>query len=603
MRDFVKLTHKLLDGHHLIFYFTMFLQLLVGFLSVLQTFLIKVLVDTIEGVAMLDEAAALEKAVILMLTGGRGNQYLYDNGAYILPTAMISVAAIYALSMFLRIWTRSYFSSDFTASAQKITFAHIGRLPYEEYKKSKEGDLLQTATRDLNVYREFMAMGINNITWALWMVVFCFSVLMSISWKMTLVSVSLFPILFIYSIALTGHVRKLYRASDDSEAVLTDKISENLASVRIVKAFNNETYEISEFSKSLKDYKEKFLAWKKFNSFYFSSSDIFIFASKVLALVWGIYLVFIGEINAGTLVVALLYVNMMVWPVREAAQTLANIGQVFASADRIRGLLNKPLEDLESGEKPEIKGNIVFDDVSFSYPDGNHDMISNVSFSIKTGETVAIMGKTGSGKSTLVLLLTRLYDYDSGSIKIDGVELKDIQKGHLRKNVVPVLQDPFLFSRSIEENIKIARPEATNQEVRFASRNAGVEKTIDSFKNGYNTTVGEKGVTLSGGQKQRVAIARTLITNAPVLIFDDSLSAVDTKTDLEIRTRLKENVGTSTTFIITHRIASAKTADRIIVLDEGKIAENGTHEELMKNNGLYHRLATIQEKMEVSYGK
>ncbi len=603
MRDFVKLTHKLLKGNRLIFYFTMFMQLLVGFLSVLQTFLIKVLVDTIEGVERLNEAAALEKFVINVLTGGKGNQYLYDNGAFILPTAMISLAAIYALTMFLRMWTRAYFSSSFNAFAQKTTFTHIGRLPYEEYKKSKEGDLLQTATRDLKVYREFMAMGINNITWALWMVIFCFSILMSISWKMTLVSVSLFPLLFIYSIALTGHVRKLYRAADDSEAILTDKISENLASVRIVKAFNNETYEISEFDKSLNDYKKKFLSWKKFNSFYFSSSDIFIFASKVLALLWGIYLIYIGEINAGTLVVALLYVNMMVWPVREAAQTLANIGQVFASSDRISGLLKKPLEDLESGLKPEIKGNIIFDNVSFSYPDGDHDMIRNVSFSVNEGETVAIMGKTGSGKSTLVFLLTRLYDYDSGSIKVDGVELKDIQKEHLRKKVVPVLQDPFLFSRSIEENIKIARPEATNKEIRFASRNAGVEKTIDSFKDGYNTTVGEKGVTLSGGQKQRVAIARTLITNAPVLIFDDSLSAVDTKTDLEIRTRLKENVASSTTFIITHRIASAKTADKIIVLDDGEIEEIGNHEELMKNNGLYHRLATIQEKMGVSYGE
>lgn len=600
MKTFFRLTHKLLKGMHFLFYFQIVLQLFVGLFSVLETFLVKVLVDTIEGVEKLNEAAALEKFMIFLMTGGRGNQYLYDNGRYLLPTALIVIAVAYVLIMFLRMWMRAYFSAKFNAHVQEVVFYHIDRLPYEEYKKSKEGDLLQTATRDLKVYREFMANGMSNITWALWMVVFCFSILMSISWKMTVVSVSLFPALFIYSMLLTGHVRKLYRKADDSEAYLTDKVSENLASVRIVKAFNNELYEISSFDRALKDYREKFLSWKKFNAFFFSSSDVFIFASKVLALLWGVYLVYLGDINSGTLVVALLYVNMMVWPVRDAAQTLSNFGQIFASADRIQSLLDKPLEDLETGSKPQITGNIEFKNVSFSYPDASEAMIHDVSFSVKAGETIAIMGKTGSGKSTLVLLLTRIYDYTSGSILLDGVELKEIQKEYLRRKVVPVLQDPFLFSRSIEDNIKIATPLASDEEMRFASRNADVEKTIDSFKEGYQTKVGEKGVTLSGGQKQRVAIARTLMTKAPILIFDDSLSAVDTKTDLEIRTRLKENVKGSTTFIITHRIASAKTADKIIVLDEGRIEEIGKHDDLIKQNGLYRRLADIQEKMEVA---
>lgn len=599
MRGFFKTSWHLLKGTRFLFFFQLFLQLFVGLGSILNTFLIKVLVDTIEGVEQLDKAEAFERAVVFLLTGGRGNQYLYDNGKYILPTAMIVLASVYGLSLFLRIWMRAYFSMQFNAHVQKEVFSHIQRLPYDQYKTSKEGDLLQTATRDIMVLRKFIAMDSANITWAVWMVVFCSIILFGLSWKMTLVSVSLFPILFLYSLLLTNHVRKLYRATDDSEAALTDKVSENLASVRIVKAFNNELYEISSFEGSLRDYRNKFLSWKRFNAFFFSSSDIFVFASKVIALLWGVYLVYLREINAGTLVVALLYVNMMVWPVREAAQCLANMGQNIASADRIQLLLDKPSEDLETGLMPKIEGNIVFENVSFHYPDSKGATIKNVTFSVKKGETVAIMGKTGSGKSTLLLLLTRLYDYDSGSIRIDGVELKEIQKRYLRKKVVPVLQDPYLFSRSIEANIRIANPKASEEEIRYAAKNADVDHTVQGFKEGYATIVGERGVTLSGGQKQRVAIARTLITKAPILIFDDSLSAVDTKTDFEIRENLRKNASEATTFIITHRVASAKSADKIIVLENGTIGEMGSHEELLEKEGLYRRIAEIQSRMEV----
>jgi ATP-binding cassette subfamily B protein len=207
------------------------------------------------------------------------------------------------------------------------------------------------------------------------------------------------------------------------------------------------------------------------------------------------------------------------------------------------------------------------------------------------------MGKTGSGKSTLSLLLTRLYDYTSGSIKIDGVELKDIQKAYLRRNVVPVLQDPFLFSKSISENILMANKKATKEEVQRAARIAAIDDTITKFKDGYDTAVGEKGMSLSGGQKQRVAIARTIISNAPVLIFDDSLSAVDTETDLAIRQNLKEWEKNTTTLIITHRVSTARDADLIVVLEDGRVSEMGTHDELLKQPGLYQRIATIQGKM------
>ena len=347
------------------------------------------------------------------------------------------------------------------------------------------------------------------------------------------------------------------------------------------------------------DYRHKFIHWRKMSSFFFSSSDIFVFGAKTLSLIFSLYLCFQDpvEVSPGTVVLAVTYVNMMVWPLRDVATILSNLGQSLASVDRINKILDEPIEDTTSGVTTPIHGNIVFDHTGFSYEDNKTAVIHDISFEIKAGQTVAIMGKTGSGKSTLSQLLTRLYDYTSGSIKVDGVELKDIQKAYLRRNIVPVLQDPFLFSKTIYENIRLANKKATMEDVKWAANIASVDATIASFKDGYDTPVGEKGVTLSGGQKQRVAIARTIMSNAPVLIFDDSLSAVDTETDLAIRSHLKQLKNNTTTILITHRVSTAKDADLIVVLDEGRVAEIGTHDELVAKPGLYQRIYEIQSRM------
>ena len=308
------------------------------------------------------------------------------------------------------------------------------------------------------------------------------------------------------------------------------------------------------------------------SSFFFSSSDIFIFSSGALALIYSLYLVYIGEITSGTLVISYSFINMMVWPLRNTATSLSNLGQVQASADRIKTLLDEKEEDIVSGDTLQINGDIEFKNVSFSYPDEKEvQVLDNVSFKIKKGQSVAILGKTGSGKSTLLLLLTRLYDPTSGNIYIDGKDIKSISKECIRKQIVPVLQDPFLFSKTIKDNISISNKDATEEDIKKATRIASLSKTIESFEKGYETPVGEKGVTLSGGQKQRVAIARTIVSKAKVMIFDDSLSAVDAKTDLEIRQKLATLDTNPTKIIITSRINSAKTSDFIIVLDKGKV--------------------------------
>lgn len=595
MKSLWKTLKQMIKGTGVVYFFNFVFQLLTVCTSVFTTFLIKVLLDSFTK--DLDKAQYLEKMIVDMLTSGNGAQYLYDHMS-ILPIAIAVTAAIAFLLSMARMLLRFRASSSINKKMQLSLFEQLEHQPFAYYKKTKSGDLIQTCTRDVDVLRRFIMMDMNQFAYTIFIVVICFSILFDLSWKLTVVSLSILPFMFVYSFFLIKEVRKRYRLTDDSEANMTEKISENLAAVRIVKAYNAENHEIAQFEERLKDYEGKFRSWRVFSSFFFSSSDIFIFLSRNIALIYSLYLAIAGEITAGTVAIAFMFVNMMVWPLRSSATCLSNLGQVIASSDRMQALLESPIEDIETGETPKIEGDIVFDHVSFAYPDEPTRMvIDDVSFTLKAGQTLAILGKTGSGKSTLSQLLTRLYEPSGGKIYLDGHDIETIAKGYLRTQVVPVLQDPFLFSKTVIDNIRLAKVGASEEEVKHAAYLASVQATIESFPKGYLTPVGEKGVTLSGGQKQRVAIARTLLSGAPILIFDDSLSAVDTATDLEIRTHLKNLGRKLTTILITHRIMSAKDADLIIVLNDGKIEEMGTHEQLLKREGTYRRIANIQEKL------
>ena len=291
----------------------------------------------------------------------------------------------------------------------------------------------------------------------------------------------------------------------------------------------------------------------------------------------------------------------MIWPVRQLGRILTDLGKMQVAIDRIQEILEEETEfPAEEGLKPEIKGEISFNKVSFAYGDGQ-PVLRNVSFRVKRGQTVAVLGPTGSGKSTLVHLLTRLYDCQGGSIEIDGYDIKEIDKKWLRKHVGLVLQEPFLFARTIKENIAFANPAAGENDIYEVARIAAVHEFIEEMEEGYDTPVGERGVSLSGGQKQRIAIARTLIRNCPILIFDDSLSAVDTETDLQIRKALQERSKETTTFIISHRINTLSMADLILVLEDGEIAQMGSHEELIRQEGMYRRIWEIQNSIAEVY--
>ena len=587
---YLKLLYRFTEGHrarYLLSFVILFFALLFLLLS---TFMTKVLVDTLLVVPP-------SGPVDTFLTNLFGGQAFLRDNLWLFTVIVIGLGVSRAFMFFSRLIIRGLMDVDLGKKIQLELFYHIERLPYSYIKKNKSGDLIQTCTRDLDIVRRFLVRQINSIIYTIFLTSIAFGLLLTVSWQIAVSSTIVLPFMFLYSYFLIKRVRKLFRVTEDSDGLVSAKIEETLSGIRLVKAYNNEPYEIKDFDDHLFDYRKKFIRWRLVSSFFFSSTDILVFGQIALTTAFGLYLTVIGTITTGSLVVALQFVSMVVWPVRDVAMTLSNLAQAMASIDRLNLILNQPLEEIEAGERPEVKGAISFENMSFHYDDSDEVFIKNFSLEIKPGETVAIMGKTGSGKSTLSHLLTRLYDYTSGSIKVDGVELKTIAKEHIRRQIATVLQEPFLFSKTIINNLKIANNNATAEDIQKAAQIADIHQSIINFKDGYDTRVGEKGVTLSGGQKQRLVIARTIISKAPILVFDDSLSAVDTETDINIRSALKQRQEQSTTLIITHRVATAKDADKIVILDNGKISQIGTHETLIREDGLYKRIFEIQTRM------
>jgi len=587
---YLKLLYRFTKGYRKRYLLSFLILFFALFFLLLANFSTKILVDTLQGI---EPSGPIDR----FLTSLLGGQVFLRTNLWVLAVFILFLGGARALMFFSRLLIRGFMDVNLGKDIQLDLFYHIERLPYSYIKKNKSGDLIQTCTRDLDIVRNFLVRQVNSIVYTIFLTTIAFNILLTVSWQIAVSSTIVLPFMFLYSLVLIKRVRKLFKVTEDSDGLVSAKIEETLSGIRLVKAYNNETYEIQDFKDHLIDYKKKFIKWRLTSSFFFSSTDILVFGQIALTSAFGVYLTATGNISLGTFVVALQFVGQVVWPVRDVAMTLSNLAQAMASIDRLNTILNQPLEDIESGVRPVIKGAIAFENMSFNYDDSDEVVIKNFSLVIKPGETVAIMGKTGSGKSTLSHLITRLYDYTSGSVKVDGVELKTIAKEHIRRQIATVLQEPFLFSKTIINNLKIANSNATAEDIQKAAQIADIHKSIINFKDGYDTRVGEKGVTLSGGQKQRLVIARTIISKAPILVFDDSLSAVDTETDMNIRAALKKRQEQSTTLIITHRVATAKDADKIVVLDQGKIAEVGTHDQLIKISGLYKRIFEIQTRM------
>jgi ATP-binding cassette subfamily B protein len=560
-----------------------------SFIAMVEPMVIKITIDSIIGNKPVEANAVVVNFVEYL--GGRG--YLSRN-IWICSLSLVSLTFLQGIFLYFKGKLSGQAAENMARNVKVRLYDHIQNLPYAYYVNAKSGDLIQRCTSDVETVRKFFAVEMVDIGRAVFIVIFAVFMMNSMNSEMTVISMLMVPVIFVFALVFFNRVHNYFKTADEQEGVLTTVLRENLTGVRVVKAFGRENFEIDKYEIENEKYRifnNKIIVLM---SNYWGLSDFLCTIQIGLVLVSGIIFTVNGQISLGSLVVFITYETMLLWPVRQLGRILSDMGKMKVSINRIWEVLQEPLEaDNGKGLKPEIKGDISFDNVTFGYQE-NNDVIKNVSFKVNKGETVAIVGPTGSGKSSLVHLLLRLYDYKSGSIKIDGVELKDISRKWIRENIGIVLQESFLYSRTIKDNIKISKLDADDFQVSTAAKMAAVHGVITSFDKGYDTLVGENGVTLSGGQRQRVSIARVLIKDHPVLIFDDSLSAVDTGTDKIIREKLEEKSSRATTFIISHRISTIMNADKIIVLNQGEIEASGTHEELLSVEGTYKRIWEIQ---------
>jgi ATP-binding cassette subfamily B protein len=551
-------------------------------------------------------ASAARTGTSLLLGYFVDNVLTQENFASSLPLValgFLGLAAVTGTFTFLSGTLAARTSEGITKRIRDYLFDHIQRLTFSYHNQTKTGELIQRSTSDVDAIRRFFADQAIGVGRIILLFVVNLTALLILNWRLALASIVVVPFTVVMSYAFFKRVSKAYEAYQEQDAVLSNTLQENLSGVRVVKAFGRQAYERQKFD--LENW-EKFLRGRRLllmHSLFWPFSDILTGAQMLAGFALAANMAIDGTITVGNYLSYAGMVIWILWPIRNLGRLIVQMSTGLVSYKRIMDIIKEQREPLEEGDyqpKDGVRGDILFRQVGFAYEDAPDTLVlEEINFHCSPGDVIALLGSTGSGKTTLANLLPRFFDYTCGSVTLDGVELKRYTRKYLRSQIGIVEQEPFLFSRSIRDNITYGiKREVSDQEVEAAAKAAAINESITTFPEGYSTLVGEKGVTLSGGQKQRVAIARSILKNPRILILDDATSSVDVQTEAEIRSALERLMESRTTFIIAHRIQSVMKADLILVLDGGRIVQQGTHDQLLAEEGIYQRIFAIQTRIE-----
>ena len=489
------------------------------------------------------------------------------------------------------------------ALAQRLRdelFGHLHRLPAAFFDAADSGDLVQRCTSDVETIRVFLQAHVVEIGRAVLLLFAMLPILFWRDYRLAWLSICLMPLLGVGAFVFFRRIKTLFEITDASEGVLTAVLKENLTGIRVVRAFARHDFERDRFGERNRAFRDNYYRLNKVMAIYWCASDFIATCQIGIVLIAGGVFLVEGSLTVGELFVFISQVSMVIWPIRHLGRVLTDSGKAIVALGRVDHILKSPEESVEpTPATGRGRGAITVRNLDFSYPNGQ-GILRNMSLSVAPGETVALVGPPGCGKTTFIRVLLRFYPYQRGQIEIDDLEINETDREWIRAQIGVVLQDPFLYAQTIDSNLRVGRPAAPHEDLLQAAQDASLHESISKFANGYDTMVGERGVTLSGGQRQRVALARALLKDPPILVLDDSLSAVDTDTEHRILTALEQRRGRRTTLIVAHRLTTVRNADRILVMDDGCIVQQGSHQQLAEEQGPYRRLCEIQGALDES---